>query len=318
MPQLTRTISLGNSTVNMRDVEMPTFLYEPSPSHSGHSELNVFDAAAGVHLQNAETKPPRGPNLKRGKACSFCRQRKLRCSGHAPKCTMCIKYKREPCEYKAHSRAQSATSNEDVVKSPGTLTCGSLMTASPVFDDVDYPYISPPLNSDDQIAPQVLFDAGTMPMAQQLLNTPHDLYYPPFPDDVWTHRKTGSISSGMSALHIPSLPLSGPSTTTSTDTSSNSYQHRHRIDSAEPPPPGSQVPFMSDGPLYECPPPPSDVLFSSDARYTDPVQPLTRRLGEFLFFPSSEGQRDSDDSSDRIVGKLQPDDGLTDAQRQVM
>ena len=63
-----------------------------------------------------------------------------------------------------------------------------------------------------------------------------------------------------------------------------SSAHRHRLDSNEPPPPGSQV--VPDGVLYECPPPPSDILFASTETYTDPVQPLTARLGEFLFFPA--------------------------------
>ena len=156
------------------------------------------------------------------------------------------------------------------------------------------------------------------PAAQQLLNTPHDLpretsnqqqyhYTPPQPHLSPTpsyprkhshhHRHSFPSSStapfvnsfnappAIPSLQIPLQPHSGPSTGTSSISNSASYAHRHRLDSTEPPPPGSQVVSDPSGTLYECPPPPADVLFSSRAVYTDPVVPLTERLGEFLFFP---------------------------------
>lgn len=102
------------STINPRAAHLD------SHSHCDGEHANAsFATDLDLDPSHAPRKPPRGPNLKRGKACGFCRQRKLRCSGDVPRCTMCTKYKRDKCEYvgpmgagveAGHSRAVSGSS----------------------------------------------------------------------------------------------------------------------------------------------------------------------------------------------------------------
>ena len=143
MPQLTRTVSLGRDggpggkgipklspsgfgiDLGGMDFIAPdssSFAYDPSP--------DMFDTSMAVEgeitpdmdftnmqgyfndpLSGTEPETPRksvrGPNLKRGRACGFCRHRKLRCTGDVPKCTSCIKYKRDKCEYSLHRSGSS-------------------------------------------------------------------------------------------------------------------------------------------------------------------------------------------------------------------